>query len=231
MLDFYARRSPIFMAARFDASRAKRLGQNTGDGTPIMVTMKTDRPWVPLRILSLGSRRPDRAGRRVSCLTDTKPNLLAGGRGLSLDRNESANALLLSDLPPTSTWVGFPRTCGSRSCGFDVARATSTTTRNQYRARRGALPHRRGSDRGARPVRSSTAADARCGRSQRRWRGHRDVRVTGLSAGVAAPRGSARMKHVARARAGDRARNRNRGGVRISDAKRADASTVLGPDS
>jgi hypothetical protein len=29
MLDFYANRSPIFMAARFDASRAKQLGQNT----------------------------------------------------------------------------------------------------------------------------------------------------------------------------------------------------------
>src|SRR5262249_44691807 len=32
VLDFYAARSPIFMAARFDASRAARLGQNAGDG-------------------------------------------------------------------------------------------------------------------------------------------------------------------------------------------------------
>src|SRR5262245_23588035 len=31
MLDFYARRSPVFMAARFDASRAAKLGQNAGD--------------------------------------------------------------------------------------------------------------------------------------------------------------------------------------------------------
>ena len=44
VLDFYAARSPIFMAARFDASRAAALGQRSGDGTPIMVTMPTDRP-------------------------------------------------------------------------------------------------------------------------------------------------------------------------------------------
>ena len=61
MLDFYAARSPIFMAARFDASRASALGQRSGDGTPIMLTIPTDQPWVPLRILALGldrSRRP-----------------------------------------------------------------------------------------------------------------------------------------------------------------------------
>ena len=36
VLDFYSRRSKIFMAARFDATRARELGQNSGDGTPIM---------------------------------------------------------------------------------------------------------------------------------------------------------------------------------------------------
>ena len=34
MLDFYGHRSEIFMAARFDASRAAELGQTAGDGTP-----------------------------------------------------------------------------------------------------------------------------------------------------------------------------------------------------
>ena len=117
MLDFYAKRSPIFMAARFDASRAKRLGQNTGDGTPILITMKTDRPWVPLRILSLGLKKAKVVQADVFLLTDTKPNLLAGGPGLSLDRNESANALLLSDLRsdkhmgwiPAHMWFTFLR--------------------------------------------------------------------------------------------------------------------------
>ena len=98
MLDFYASRSPIFMAARFDARRAARLGQNTGDGTPIMVTMKTPAPWVPLRILSLGLGKAKVVSADVFLLTDDRPKLLAGGRGLALDRDEQASASLLADL-------------------------------------------------------------------------------------------------------------------------------------
>ncbi|HTK16923.1 MAG TPA: DUF2330 domain-containing protein [Acidimicrobiia bacterium] len=133
MLDFYARRSPIFMAARFDASRAKSLGQNTGDGTPIMVTMKTDRPWVPLRILSLGLKKAEVVQADVFLLNDTKPNLLAGGRGLSLDRSESANASLLSDLRsdkhmgwiPAHMWFTFLRLdVPARDLDYDLAIST-----------------------------------------------------------------------------------------------------------
>ena len=80
MLDFYARRSPIFMAARFDASRAQRLGQQAGDGTPIMLTIPTKSPWVPLRILSLGLDRSKVVDADVFLLTDNRPKLLAGGR-------------------------------------------------------------------------------------------------------------------------------------------------------
>jgi hypothetical protein len=98
MLDFYASRSPIFMAARFDATRAARLGQSTGDGTPIMVTMRTPAPWVPLRILSLGLGKAKVVSADVFLLTDGRPKLLAGGRGLALDRNESASPSLLADL-------------------------------------------------------------------------------------------------------------------------------------
>ena len=63
VLDFYAERSPMFMAARFDAERAAELAQEPGDSTPIMATIPTDDPWVPLRILGLGAepRRPHRS--------------------------------------------------------------------------------------------------------------------------------------------------------------------------
>ena len=54
VLDFYANRSPIFMAARFDADAARERGQAVGDGTPVHLTIPTDNPWVPLRILALG---------------------------------------------------------------------------------------------------------------------------------------------------------------------------------
>ena len=98
MLDFYGRRSKIFMAARFDASRAADLGQAAGDGTPIMLTIPTDHPWVPLRILSLGLEDSRLVEADVFLLTDRQPNLLAGGPGLTLARSEAADEPLLADL-------------------------------------------------------------------------------------------------------------------------------------
>src|SRR5260370_221013 len=56
VLDFYARRSPVFLAARFDANAARRQGIAQGQGTPIHVTIPTPDPWVPLRILALGKK-------------------------------------------------------------------------------------------------------------------------------------------------------------------------------
>src|SRR4051794_21502455 len=42
VLDYYSQRSPIFMAARFDAAAAQARGQSGGDGTPIQLTIPTD---------------------------------------------------------------------------------------------------------------------------------------------------------------------------------------------
>jgi uncharacterized protein DUF2330 len=117
MLDFYARRSPVFMAARFDASRAAKLSQNEGDGTPIMVTIPTDEPWVPLRILGLGLKRDQRVDADVFLLTDDRPKLLAGGSGLALARDEPASRQLLFDLGsdkhmqwlPAAMWFTYLR--------------------------------------------------------------------------------------------------------------------------
>ena len=71
------------MAARFDATRAQQLGQNTGDGTPIMLTIPVKEPWVPLHILSLGLDKAAVIDADVFLLTDNQPKLLAGGTGLS----------------------------------------------------------------------------------------------------------------------------------------------------
>ncbi len=98
VLDFYAERSPVFMAAKFDASRAAELGQTAGQGTPIMLTIPTDEPWVPLRILGLGLDESQVVEADVFLLTDDEPQLLAGGRGLTVERSEPASAALLDDL-------------------------------------------------------------------------------------------------------------------------------------
>jgi hypothetical protein len=115
VLDYYSARSPIFMAARFDAAAARQRGQNSGDGTPIQLTIPTDHPWVPLRILGLGVD-PDRAVQAdVFLLTDDRPQLLAGGTGLELDRSQPASSQLLDDLRsdqhmdwvPAAQWLSY----------------------------------------------------------------------------------------------------------------------------
>jgi hypothetical protein len=136
VLDFYAARSPIFMAARFDATRAQELGQTSGDGTPIMLTIPTDQPWVPLRILALGLDATQTVDADVFLLTDDKPKLLAGGRGLNLERSEAASTALLDDLrsdkgmewTPSSMWLTYLRVqAEARDLVYDLAVSTSPT--------------------------------------------------------------------------------------------------------
>lgn len=133
VLDYYADRSPVFMAARFDAQRAADLGQGAGDSTPIMATIPTKDPWVPVRILSLGldGARPVEAD--VFLLTDDQPALLAGGTGLTLDRSERASGLLLDDLRsdvgmdwvPEDMWLSY-LTLDAPAAELDYDLAVST---------------------------------------------------------------------------------------------------------
>ena len=98
VLDFYSQRSQIFMAARFDAARAERLGQQSGDGTPIMLTIPTDTPWVPLRILALGLDRTTVVDADVFLLTDERPAVLTADTGVEVTASNPASTLLLDDL-------------------------------------------------------------------------------------------------------------------------------------
>jgi Uncharacterized protein conserved in bacteria (DUF2330) len=102
VLDFYATRSPIFLAAVFDADAARDRGQAIGDGTPVHITIPTDNPWVPLRILSLGKAPTDRIDAAVYLLTDQSPRMLPApadsNNGLFLDHFAPATSSLLDDL-------------------------------------------------------------------------------------------------------------------------------------
>jgi hypothetical protein len=99
VLDFYARRSPIFLAAVFDGDAAAERGQQLGDGTPVHLTIPTDNPWVPLRILGLGKQPDDRIEADVYLLTDDKPSLLPStGAGIAVTHDAPARATLLDDL-------------------------------------------------------------------------------------------------------------------------------------
>lgn len=49
----YAKGSPIFLAAKYDTSAAKARGLFQGDGTPILITLRTEHIWVPLEVLAI----------------------------------------------------------------------------------------------------------------------------------------------------------------------------------
>jgi hypothetical protein len=127
VLQFYASRSPYFMAARFDAAEAAERGVSEGDGTPIHLVIPTDDPWVPLRILGLGRNPADRVEADVFLLTDHEaavlpqtddPNrFLADQTGLIREVSEPASDQLITDLRsdrgmgwmPDDLWLTYLR--------------------------------------------------------------------------------------------------------------------------
>lgn len=132
VLDFYANRSPIFMAASFDADAARERGQQIGDGTPVHLTIPTDQPWVPLRILGLGKVAGETVQADVYLLTDARPNLLPApaANGLALDHSAAASDGLLADLRsdkgmewiPASGWLSKVRIdADAAQLKFDLA--------------------------------------------------------------------------------------------------------------
>jgi hypothetical protein len=133
VLDFYASRSPIFLAAAFDGDAAAARGQQVGDGTPVHITIPTENPWVPLRILALGKTGAERVEADVFLLTDVAPALLPvpdGFNGLTLDHSASASEGLLADLRsdrgmewvPADAWLSkIAIDAEALQLGFDLA--------------------------------------------------------------------------------------------------------------
>lgn len=126
LLDFYANRSPIFLAAKFDAGAAAAQGQKAGAITPIALTIPTRQPWVPLAILGLGKTQSQFVSADIYLLTDEAPAMLPDptpidGRrtstnGLVLNTSEQASASLISDLradqggswiPTSGMWLTY----------------------------------------------------------------------------------------------------------------------------
>ena len=122
VLDFYAEKSPIFLAARFDATAAREAGQGIGDGTPIHLTIPTDRPWVPIRILALGREKAEPVI-RDGCCSVSRYTSASTGSGLRTERFEAASESLLADLRsdqgmewmPEDMWLTHVRVDGPAS--------------------------------------------------------------------------------------------------------------------
>ena len=129
ILDFYADRSPIFLAAAFDADAAAARGQRVGDGTPVHITIPTANPWVPLRILALGKQANDPVQADVYLLTDQRPAMLPyarGTNGLQLAYDQRASAALLTDLRTDAGMGWVPATGWLSQLRIDTVAATLT---------------------------------------------------------------------------------------------------------
>jgi hypothetical protein len=107
VLEFYARRSPIFMAVRFNVERADDQSVQEGQGTPVHVVIPTPNPWVPLRILGLGRQPSELVEADVYLLTDRRPATLPVAErsngdlsqpGMVQELSERASPSLMSDL-------------------------------------------------------------------------------------------------------------------------------------
>jgi hypothetical protein len=127
VLDFYATRSPIFLAARFNNERAQAQGVRRGEGTPIHVQIPTPNPWVPLRILALGRQPTELIEADVFLLTEERPATLPqtvaangdpGQQGLIQEVSDVASTSLLTDLrsdrgmkwlPDDGMWLTYVR--------------------------------------------------------------------------------------------------------------------------
>jgi hypothetical protein len=119
VLEFYAQRSPIFLAVKFNVERAQRQGIGQGEGIPVHVVIPTPNPWVPLRILTLGQQADALVQADVYLLTDRKPATLpqaekatgrADQRGMIQEVSESASGQLLRDLGSDAGMKWLPRT-------------------------------------------------------------------------------------------------------------------------
>src|SRR5437773_451268 len=106
----YANGSPIFMAAKYDTAAARARHQIQGDGAPVLITMKTAHPWVPLEVLALDGQEVQAD---IYFLTDMPINTsdvnarigqsavgkeVPGARGLQLAFQEQVNPTLFHDL-------------------------------------------------------------------------------------------------------------------------------------
>ncbi len=145
VLDFYAARSPIFLAARFDADASRDRNLALGDGIPVHLTIPTTNPWVPLRILGLGRTPAEQIDADVFLLTDGRPTILAGedGAGLTVERQQPASERLLADLRsdrgmewvPESMWLSYLKVAASPGeLTYDLAVDASGEGRPSRRA-------------------------------------------------------------------------------------------------
>ena len=150
--------------------RPPQRGQAVGDGTPVHITIPTDNPWVPLRILALGKTAAERVEADVYLLTDQRPALLPAPIGDNgLDARSTARrrpSRCSTTCARTAAWSGSRRRRwltkvahrrrGAADLSFDLA--IDAPGRARAVAGHGRAGSARGDGRRRRPTRRTSSA-------------------------------------------------------------------------
>ena len=203
VLAFYAARSPIFMAARFDATApatsASRAATARRSCSPSRLTTR----GCPCGSSPSGQGKAKVVNADVFLLTDERPTLRTGGDGLTSSAASPRRARCSTTSAPTRAWSGCPSTCGSPTSQVDRAGAAARLRPRRLDTHAGVIPS-------ARAVGFDLPGGPRAQRP--RQQRHRTV-VVGSR-----PRGGRRSR---RSRCSGRARRARRPRVRDATHRRA----------
>lgn len=79
MLDYYAERSPIFAAVKFDNERAAEQEIRSGDGIPVRFAFEDqDEAWIPVKVLGFDKGETDLVVADLFLMTDGTPTIFGG---------------------------------------------------------------------------------------------------------------------------------------------------------
>ena len=110
VLEFYADRSPNFMAASFNLGRLEASGQTRGDGTPIILTIPTPRPVGTAAYPASARLRPSASKTDVFLLTERAPAMLpvpVGAEAATSGHSDGRRPTSCSTTSaPTVAWSG-----------------------------------------------------------------------------------------------------------------------------
>ncbi len=102
MLDFYAERSPIFAAIKFDNQRAAEQELNAGEGIPVRFSFTgQDQAWIPVKVLGFDKPVGETVVADLFLMTPGRPTVLGGnveGTEVTFQQHYDADSDLVFDL-------------------------------------------------------------------------------------------------------------------------------------
>lgn len=102
MLEFYAERSPIFAAIRFDNERAIEQELQSGEGTPVRFSFHDqDQAWIPVKVLGFDKPGEEIVVADLFLMTPGQPTVLGGlvpGTDITFQRAYGPGSDLVFDL-------------------------------------------------------------------------------------------------------------------------------------